>query len=77
MQYFEYIKIKNFKIFGQEITLDLSDSTVQSYAKQQSEKVILSKGDFYQLIPFCGIIDAEVTEKLDEIYEVLKPGTVA
>jgi ABC-type cobalamin/Fe3+-siderophores transport system ATPase subunit len=51
---------------------NLLENVLEELAKEEKEKILLSKSNFYQLIDFVENMPTEVKEKLDKINEYLK-----
>lgn len=49
----------------------LLENTLKQFSLEDYKNIILNKGDFYQLVPYCKSIDEEVKNILDEIYQVI------
>jgi ABC-type cobalamin/Fe3+-siderophores transport system ATPase subunit len=54
---------------------DWAEMILKEFSKRTNQPMVLRKGTFYELIAFLKIeeIDLEITEKLDAIYQVIKP----
>jgi predicted ATPase len=51
---------------------ELLTNVFEDFAKQENQSVLLRKGEFYQIIPFCDDLNEEVKEKLDLLYNHLE-----
>jgi predicted ATPase len=51
---------------------ELLTNVFEDFAKQENQNVLLRKGEFYQIIPFCDSFNEEVKEKMDILYHILK-----
>jgi predicted ATPase len=49
----------------------LLENTLKQFSLEHYKSIVLSKGNFYQLVPHCKSIDEEVIKILDEIYQVI------
>jgi AAA15 family ATPase/GTPase len=57
---------------------DFAEETFRCYAENMNQPMLLAKGEFYRLIPFCPIEDIpkEVSEKLDMLVTYLDSGLI-
>ena len=54
---------------------EFAEEVFRRYAEKMNQPLLLTKGEFYRLVPFCSALEIpqEVTEKLDRLVEYLQP----
>jgi AAA15 family ATPase/GTPase len=64
--------VKRFMLKNTKMS-DFAEETFRLYAEKMNQPMLLTKGEFYRLIPFCQVeeIPEEVTEKLDIVVKYL------
>ncbi|MDR2135026.1 MAG: ATP-binding protein [Treponema sp.] len=65
--------VKRFMLRSVKMS-DFAEEVFRRYAEKMDQPMLLAKGEFYRLIPFCpaGEIPSEVTEKLDRLVQYLE-----